>query len=222
MKIAPYSFVIDFETTGFCPIRNDIISMGLVVVDDKLKVIDTLYLKFKPDIYKWMNEDNVATNVHGFKLSEMVFFPERRVSLIQLLNFLKKYKCPLNNTRPLFYHALNGFDYLFLEWAFRKEDLNYSLWKVFDYPTSHSTVLLARSLGYEGNKLDQWASRLNEKFNHHDALDDAMMCAKLIQYINKNHFNNDVEMLFEQLRKVKENDLQKVQEKKEPAGFFNI
>lgn len=220
--IAPFSFVIDFETSGFCPIRNDIISMGLIVLDDKLKVIDTIYLKFKPDLYKGMTEENVATHVHGFTLSEMLFFPERRKSLIELLHFLKKYKCPSNSTRPLFYHALKGFDYLFLEWAFRKEDLVYTMWKVFDFPTSHSTVLLARSLGYEGNKLDQWASRMSEDFNHHNALDDAMMCAKLLQYILKNHFNNEVELLFEHLRKVKEDDLQKVPEKEEPSGFLNL
>jgi DNA polymerase III epsilon subunit-like protein len=136
--------------------------------------------------------------------------------------FLVKYLCSSHTPRPLFYHAIKGFDYLFLDWFFRKENLEYSLYKIFTFPTSHSTVLLARSLGYEGNKLDQWAQRLSETFEHHNALDDAMMCAKLLQYTLKNHFNNDVELLFEQLRKVKENDLQKVQKKEESSGFFNL
>jgi DNA polymerase III epsilon subunit-like protein len=217
-----YSFVIDIESTGFCPIRNDIISIGLVVLDDKLQVIDTFYEKAKPDVYKWMTEDTVATHVHGFTLSEMLFFPDRMVTIKKLMIFLVKYLCSSHTPRPLFYHAIKGFDYLFLDWFFRKENLEYSLYKIFTFPTSHSTVLLARSLGYEANKLDQWASRLGESFNHHNALDDAMMCAKLLQYTLKNHFNNDVELLFEQLRKVKENDLQKVQKKEESSGFFNL
>lgn len=217
-----YSFVIDIESTGFCPIRNDIISIGVVVLNDKLSVIDSFYDKARPDTYKWMNEDNVATHVHGFKLSEMMFFPERFTTIKRLMNFLVKYLCPSHTPRPLFYHATKGFDYLFVEWFFRKENLEYSLYKIFTHPTSYSTVLLARSLGYEGNKLDQWASRLSESFHHHNALDDANMCAKILQYILKNHFNNEVELLFEQLRKVKENDLQKMQEKEEHTGFLNL
>lgn len=222
IMISKYSFVVDCETTGLCPIRNDLISIGIVVLDDKLKEIDSFYAKAKPDLYKWMNEGSVATHVHGFALSEMLFFPERIVMIKSMMNFLVKYLDPSHTPRPLFYHALHGFDYLFIDWIFRKENLEYSLYKIFTFPTSHSTVLLARSLGYEGNKLDQWASRLSENFHHHNALDDANMCAKILQYILKNHFNNDVELLFEHLRKVKENDLQKVQEKEECSGFFDL
>ena len=218
-----YAFIIDLETSGLSPIMNDVISLGLAVVDSTLNTIDSHYLKMKPDIYKGVNESNVATEVHGFTLAEMACFPDRRESLIELLHFLKKYKCPHNSTRPLFYHALNGFDYLFLEWAFRKENMQYSMWKIFDFPHAHSTILLGRSLGYEGNSLKEWSKRIGkEKFNHHNALDDAFMCGNILRYINKAHFNNDVEELFKHLWKVKNNDLQKVQEKEEPTGFFNL
>lgn len=220
--MSPFIFIIDLETTGFCPIKNDVITLGLEVVDGALNTVDSLYLKMKPDIYKGVNEDNVATEVHGFTLAEMACFPDRRSSLIELLHFLKKYKCPHNSTRPMIYHALKGFDYLFLEWAFRKEDMQYSMWKIFDFPHAHSTVLLGRSLGYEGNSLKVWAERINQTFNHHNALDDAFMCGKILKYIAKNHFNNVVEELFKYLWKVKNNDLQKVQEKEEPTGFFNL
>lgn len=216
-------FVIDVETNGFHPIKNDVITLGLEVVDGALNTIDSFYLKMKPDIFKWMNDDNIGFEVHKITLAEMACFPERRESLIELLHFLKKYKCPHNSTRPLFYHALNGFDYLFLEWAFRKEEMQYSLWKIFDFPHSHSTILLGRSLGYEGNSLKEWSKRIGkEKFNHHNALDDALMCGNILRYINKTHFNNDVDELFKHLERVKANDLQKVQEKEVSTGFFNL
>lgn len=220
-----YYFAVDIESTGFCPMRDSVISLGLVVLDDTLNVIDTAYLKFKPELYKQHTEDNVATHVHGFKLSEMIFFPERRDQIINLMKFLKKYKCPLHNTRPLFYHALKGFDYLFIEWLFRKENLEYSLWKVFDFPNTYSTVLLGRSLGYDGNSLDKWAVRMNEKFNHHNALDDAMMCVKILQYALKNHFNNDVDLFFKHLQRMKTNDrdrVQEVQTEENAIVLFNI
>jgi DNA polymerase III epsilon subunit-like protein len=217
-----YLFSLDLETTGFCPIRNDVISIGLIVLDSQLKEIESIYLKVRPDHYAWMSDDNVATHVHGFKLSEMLFFEERRSVIVKLMNFLKPFKHEINLPRPLFYHATNAFDYLFLEWFFRKENLQYSFWKIFNHQSSHSTVLLTRSLGFEGNKLNQWADRLSVSFNHHNALDDARMCAKILQYILKNNFNNDVENLFFHLSKVKDNDLQKVQEKEKPSGFFNL
>ena len=225
IMINKYSFVIDIESTGFCPIRNDIISIGIVVLDDKLKVIDTFYEKAKPDFYKWMNEDTVASHVHGFTLSEMLFFPDRITTIKSLMNFLVKYLCPSHTPRPLFYHAIKGFDYLFMEWFFRKENLEYSLYKIFTFPTSHSTVLLARSLGYDGNSLDKWAVRMNEKFNHHNALDDAMMCVKILQYALKNHFNNDVDLFFKHLQRMKTNDrdrVQEVQTEENAIGLFNI
>lgn len=224
-KISEYSFAIDVETLGLCPMRDSVISLGLVVLDDTLKVIDTTYLKVRPELYKQHTEDNVATHVHGFKLNEMIFFPERRDQILNLMRFLKKYLCPLHNTRPLFYHALKGFDYLFLEWLFRKENLEYSLWKVFDHPNTYSTVLLGRSLGYEGNSLDKWAMRMNENFNHHNALDDAKMCVKILQYALKNHFNNDVELFFEHLQRMKTDDryrVQEVQTKENAIGLFNV
>lgn len=223
LKPSPFIFIIDVETSGFCPIKNDVITLGLEVVDGALNTVDSLYLKMKPDIYKWMNEESVATEVHRITLREMMLHPERRDSLIELLHFLKKYKCPKNTPRPLFYHALKGFDYLFLEWAFRKENLQYSLWKIFDFPQSHSTVLLGRSLGYEGNSLKEWSKRIGKSnFNHHNALDDALMCGNILRHILKVHFNSDVDELFKHLGKVKTNDLQKVQEKEEPSGFLNL
>jgi len=218
-----YSFVADIESTGFCPIRNDIITLGCYVVDDKLKVIDHIYLKFKPDFFKWMNEDNVATHIHKITLEEMAFHPERRESVIKLMQFMKKYICPSHNTRPLFFHATQNFDYQFLEWLFRKEDLQYSLWKILGIDKAYSTVLLGRSLGYEGNKLNEWAVRMGEvNFNHHNALDDALMCVKILQYILKNNFNNSVDKLFLHLEKMKDDDLQKMQSKQDRGNVFDL
>lgn len=220
--LSNYSFIADVETSGFCPIRNDVVSIGLIVVDSQLKEVDHIYLKVRPEINKYTRADDVATHVHGFTLNEMAFFPERRESIVKLMNFLKPFKNEINTPRPFFYHATNAFDYLFLEWFFRKEDLQYSLWKIIDHRSSHSTVLLARSLGYEKNKLDQWALRMGEVFNHHNALEDAKMCAKILLHILKSNFNNDVEALFDHLGRVKDNDLQKVQEEKNNTGFFNL
>lgn len=224
----PFSFVIDYETTGFDAIRNDGITLGVVVLDHQLNQIDEGYFEFKPDLISGMNEENVATDIHKITLKEMLFFQDRREGLIQLMKFLAPYKCALNNPRPLFFHSDNRkFDYQFLEWAFRKEDLQYSLWKIFDAKNSFGTVALCRELGYEGNRLDAWGVRLGETFNHHNAMADAKICHKIIKYILENNFQGNVEKFFEHLNKEKDNDIKKdkVQEVQSSTGewsFLNL
>lgn len=231
--ISPYSFVIDYETTGFDAIRNDGITLGVDVLNHNLESIDQAYFKFKPDLYRWMNEDNVAAHIHKFSLKEMLFFPERRDGLIGLMKFLLPYKCPKNLPRPLFYHSDNKhFDYRFLEWAFRKENLEYSLWKIFQLQNSHPIITLGRSLGYEKNSLEVWGERLGETFNHHNALSDAKMSSKVIRYILNNNFQGNVESFFEHLSKgknqddktksEKENEVQEMPEEKREWSFFDI
>jgi DNA polymerase III epsilon subunit-like protein len=196
-------FIADIESSGFCPIRNDVISLGLIVADQSLNKVDEIYLKFRPDIYKGVSGENVASHVHGFLLSEMVLFPDRRDSLIDLLMFLKKYKDKDNHPQPFLFHALKGFDYFFLEWCFRKENAEYSFYKVFDMKKIYSSIELARSLNYQGNKLSEWASRLNLKFNHHNALSDADMCLNVFKFILINNFNGNIDDMFNHLKRVK-------------------
>jgi DNA polymerase III epsilon subunit-like protein len=38
-------------------------------------------------------------------------------------------------------------------------------------------------LGYENNGLGEWAKRLKKDFLHHNALDDAKMCADIFKHL---------------------------------------
>lgn len=219
-------FVIDLETTGFNAIKNDAITLGLLVLNDELKEIDSIYLKFKPTFYKWMDNTNIASDVHGFTLSDLVLFPERRDSLVTLLNFLAKYKTPDNKQLKLFYHAKNSFDYLFLEWLFRKEELHFSLWKVFNHQNSHSTIDICEKLKYEENSLKKWGKRLKIVFDHHNALADARVCAEIIRHIVFKDLNGSLEELI-RIAENKEDkggrkEVQVVPEKEEHRTIFDL
>lgn len=187
-KESEFYIFSDCETTGFDPVRNDMISVSLIVTDSNHNIIDKYYDEIKPDFNKFYSEE--AEKIHGFTKRDMKNFKPRKEACIDMLKFLKPFKDKNNTPRPFVFHALRNFDYQFLNWAFRKEELQYSLWKIIEGGNIFSTIEMARKAGYKDNKLNTWAKRLGVDFSHHLAEDDAKMCLNLYKHLIKETGND--------------------------------
>lgn len=171
----------DVETSGFSAIRNDVISVALVVTDNNMKVLNEFYETAKPDFNKFY--DPSAEKIHGFRQRDMYKFQSRRSLCENMLKFLKPFKSDINTPNLFVQHALRQFDYMFIEWMFRKEDLQYLLWKVLRQDYQRSTITEARKQGYKNNKLNEWADRVGFDLKHHDALSDTYGCYEVDKYL---------------------------------------
>lgn len=180
---------VDVETSGFKPFWHDVITVGLVVYEVKKEFtpIATFYGKARP----WTPStfDPESSVAHGFSLEDTLAWPDVRSLCIQILHFLKGIYRP-GQYIPFVYHAERNFDFRHLLALFIKAELQFSFYKVFSEYHTHSTLTEARAQGYTGNKLSLWANRLGIEFNHHNALDDALMCAALDCYLSFNDHNN--------------------------------
>lgn len=175
-------FFSDVETTGFDPIRNDIVSLAMIVTDREFNPVGEFYETCRPEFNKFYSED--AEKVHGFNRSQLESFQHPRKLCIKLLNFLAPYRTP-GKFHPYIYHAFKYFDYRFSEWAFRKNELHWSWFKMFDERFTQSTLSMARNAGYTGNKLNQWAERIGFELEHHNALSDTKCLVPLYKYLKE-------------------------------------
>lgn len=181
MLKSKYRMYIDVETTGFCHWRNDVVSIAIVVTDLDFHVKDEFYETARPSFGRFYTEK--SEEIHGFSKSEMMTFQEPRKLCINILKFLLPYKDENNVPNIFVQHALRQFDWLFVETLFRKNELEFSWWKVAAQDRQESTILKGRKAGYKKNKLNQWADRLGLELNHHDALDDAKMCLEIDKFL---------------------------------------
>jgi DNA polymerase III epsilon subunit-like protein len=187
---------IDVETTGFKPFWHDVITIGIAVFEDNEDTpIATFYDGCRP--FNPANFDEGSIVAHGFTLKETLEWQSVRQLALKVLHFLKEFYRP-NQYFPFLYHAQNNFDYMHTQSLFINAELQFSFYKAFKESETRSTLLEARKLGYVGNKLDQWANRLNRQFVHHNALDDAIMCGMVDNYLIKHGGQDALESITQQ------------------------
>lgn len=180
-------FFCDVETTGFDPIRNDVISCCIIVLDCEFNRVGEFYETARPEFNKFYSED--AEKIHGFTRDILKGFQHPRGFCINLLKFLNDFRAP-GKWHPFIYHALEKrnswkFDYHFMEWMFRKQNLQWSWFKMFDDRFTQSTITMARNMGYSNNRLNDWADRLGFDLNHHDAKSDTECCAEVYKFLKQ-------------------------------------
>lgn len=176
---------VDVETSGFKTWWHDVITIGLAVYENESQApIATFYDKCRP----WMpaNFNPESKIAHGFDLEDTLRWQEPRSMSVGILHFLKEFK-PRIGYIPFLYHAQNNFDFFFVQNLFIKSELQFSFYKIFNEQHTISTLIEARYAGYQGNDLKSWAARLNMTFNHHNALDDALMCGAIYNYLRSSN-----------------------------------
>lgn len=181
--------IVDTETSGFSKLNNDLISISCEIrdLDWDLKDETTKYAA-PPSKKRWSES---AEKVHGFSFEEASSFNHPKKTAIELLHFFKPFKHYRNIPLLLVTHDLNGFDYGFMEWLYRWQDLQYSFWKVFNSQFRLSTINMARKQGIQENRLDAWANRLDFELDHHEAKSDRIACSKVFKYLIEN--NNEMD-----------------------------
>ncbi len=173
--------VFDTETTGFSKIDNDLISLSCEVRDFNWDLKDEITLYASPQSAKRWSRG--AEKVHGFSYPEACNFQHPRKTCIELLNFFKPFKHERNHPILFVSHDNNGFDYNFMEWLYRYQDLQYSFWKIFNQEYRLSTIKMGKEKGYPKNKLNVWAERLGLELNHHEAESDRKVCSAVFKHL---------------------------------------
>jgi len=161
--------------------KNDVSSIGVIVADSNYREVGAFYTKVRPDINNFISDK--ALEVSGFSRDQLSTFIPRRDAIIKFMHFLKPYVEATPQT--MVSHTVNNFDYRFVDWMFRKEDLHFSLYRIIHYEYQLSTIKMGREAGHATNSLEEWASRLKLSFNHHNALDDARMCYNIFKCLSQ-------------------------------------
>lgn len=175
--------IIDVETTGFDPYRNDIISLAALLVDEKLRLVDEFYQTVQADTEnQWYSED--AEKVHGFTKTHINSFQPVKEFQRRFLQFLGPYK-----NMQMIYHARASFDWKFLLAHFVKTDNHYQLYKHVTGSNNLSTISVARrhkvSLGLTSLSLDNLCRHIGFDLDHHNALSDAYGCFHVLRFFYK-------------------------------------
>jgi DNA polymerase III epsilon subunit-like protein len=218
-----FTFYCDLETSGGDPIKNDVIEICILVTErGKFEIIDKFHSYVRPKQINSTTWSKHAEEIHGITPEQAKDFPKSREVAIDLLRFLVPYKCADNSAQLFVCHALANsffnaeknetvwgmFDFKFLDWFFKKEELQYSFYKVFSENYCLSTVWIAQKLGYgsdqlvidgvaqytktgrekkEGNGLAIWAKRINFNLIHHKAESDTECCLRVHEEISKEY-----------------------------------
>jgi DNA polymerase III epsilon subunit-like protein len=173
--------VADVETTGFKPWWHDVISCGLVIKNSEHETLATFYDTCKPWIPANYNPD--SSIAHGFTLHEMMQFQPPELLAKKILHFIAPFRTEGAYMPWVAHHNQMSFDFLFLQNLFVKSALQFSFYKCFNLSHAESTIQMGKAAGYDENNLKSWAMRLGKTFNHHNALDDALMCAEVYKFL---------------------------------------
>tara|TARA_B110000116_G_scaffold171857_1_gene148537 strand:+ start:3205 stop:3849 length:645 start_codon:yes stop_codon:yes gene_type:complete len=148
--------IVDLETTGLNPNYNEIIDIGLILIDEDMNEIGRFNSKILPLHPERINPE--ARKINGFDLilwkKENALTSEEATK--KLIDFLSNFK-----RKPYFIAFNSWFDSAFLSNLFRTYDYRFDNWfdyKVFDIPS------MALACGYfpEGENFnDDLAKLLN-------------------------------------------------------------
>lgn len=156
--------VLDFETTGFDPKRNEIIQIGAIKFE-KAKMVDQFarYAKASEAIPRRI------TQITGITDETVKDAPAIKESLLQLRDFIGDY--------PLVAHNAT-FDLKFLIENFRRYNITYPPLVVID------SLTLARKYIHEtkNHKLTTLKQFLRMEAESHDAIEDCRVTGQLYYY----------------------------------------
>ncbi len=153
---------IDFETaTGY---RNSACAVGIVTVKNR-EIVDEFYSLIQPpgNAYWWRN-----TQVHKIK-------PADTLNELRFDGLYPKLKQLLENKVIVAHNE--AFDRNVLAHTMEYYGLDYSELNLAD--RWECTVKIYRKKGYKPANLKACCDRNNIELNHHEALSDAIACAKL-------------------------------------------
>lgn len=172
--LSPYKIYVDVETTALSAQKGDVIVSSLIVAD-----LDRNELAARTFYIKPMNPqawDPGAEKIHKIPIEKALAHTD---TPMDILYFLKPYYVP-DKYAEFISHSLNGFDFNFMEWLYRKNQLEYSFWKMFHGEHTSSTILKAREkLQLPNFKLNTICEHFSISLDHHNAESDVRACYEI-------------------------------------------
>ena len=122
----PFFVIVDVETTGLDPTYNEIVDIGLILIDQFLEVKGKFYTKVNPSFPNRIHP--VAKQINGydqFRWKKENALSEE-ITVIKLTDFLQNYE-----KKPIFIAFNSWFDAAFVRKLFSDYDQQFDDW--FDY-----------------------------------------------------------------------------------------
>lgn len=156
--------VLDFETTGLSPVRNEIIQIGAIKFE-KAKMIDQFSRYARPS----QPIPELITSITGISDETVKYAPAIEESLLQLRDFIGDYTIVAHNA---------SFDLKFLLENYHRHNIAYPPLTVID-----SLVLARKYIKQTKNhKLTTLKEFLRMEAQSHDAIEDCRVTGQLYYY----------------------------------------
>ena len=189
---------VDVETTGFDFLRNDIISICMIIKEGE-KEIDRLIEYVRPENYEFWYDQ--SEEIHGISREQSKEFQSRKSCADKILKLVESLG-PWNenifiNHAPYRKPGNLTFDYGMLYYFFYKQDLHYRFNKHLEMGNSYNTIkgkaekFVWQDAGLENQKLSTWAKYLNFDLNHHEVVSDTECLVKVYEFQNPKEFTPD-------------------------------
>lgn len=165
--------VVDTETTGLIPWKHRLLSVGAVVLNERLEMVDFMHVFIRPPLYTPGYKD--AQQVHGLtkKFLSDNGISERK-AVVQLSILSARYD------RPVIVGHNVAFDYYFIKAAYMRQRIENPLsYRMLDVPVLARLV----DLPIKGSELAKALGVVNNK--EHDALADARATADCFRILMK-------------------------------------
>ncbi len=181
--------VIDIETTGLDPWRNEILTVSTVILDVMLDEVTRWTGRIRPEHIDYWSDD--AQKIHGISKEMAASFDDSRDVLDAYISILDEYS---TGGYSFICHALpvrsniDLFDRNFIfawMWSHRRRADYYRL---FPEDRMRSTILKSRKKaqkqwGITSQSLSAWMTLLDiDQSRHHDSEFDAWICAEILRY----------------------------------------
>lgn len=173
----------DGEFTSFDKMGGDLITWAMVEILEDFTLGRSQLWELRAESSKYWSEG--AEKVHGISFWRASNFPERRKQIISIMKWLKPVIPQFR--LPLVFHGNAKLDPDWLRMTFFKENLEESYHRAFDHEASISTLKLAREnlKQIPNHKLNTICEHYGIELDHHEALSDAIACAKIYCCIMK-------------------------------------
>ncbi len=185
--------VVDLETTGRDPWRNEILTLCCIVADTNFKEVDRFNGKIKPSYLEQWSED--AENVHKITKQEADTFDNTIDvidNFISFLNGLHSHEYRFVCHALPFRSSVDLFDRNFIFSWFWSNNRRVDYYRLFPEDKMISTIIRKRKLAQEqwgipNQKLSTWIDKLGiDNSKHHEADFDAEVCLKVLEYQQTN------------------------------------
>lgn len=172
--------VCDIESTSLNVFEAEIITGFFACLNDKLQIVDTLYIQSQP--FKWSKE---AELIHGITEKEASKF--RRFSEVyeKIVNFIK-----MSESTELWCHSnvkmygkIVPYDYAVLRMQMMNmgDEAYWTINNLKPYSTHSLAKVLHDRFTFESNSLDNICKTLGIKLTHHNAESDCLATVEIIK-----------------------------------------